>query len=260
MSKKNKKKQKFNNEEFEKDLEELKRCSENNDCEEFFKHYEKLIKMIAHKLTKQLNVKFKKDLVESLYHEVAIVILKDERKVLKKFEPDRGIKVSTWIAGIAFKVIYNELTKPPIGSGENGGEGGNKKENNEDENHVDDDTNKTDDNEIVKEKKKLNRKVRPIILYGLDIEKIIEANEMQESRTNIMYEIDDERINILFDSCFKNLSVLEKNIYKLSYEKKKDNEFISNFLKKTKNAVQATKSRAFKEMKNCISKKLGINQ
>ena len=252
-------KRKFNKEEFEKDLKRLKNCSENNDCDDFFKHYDKLIKKVAHKIIKYFKLKVKNDRIEELYHEVVVILLMNERKILKKFDPKKRVKVSTYIYGIAFKVIYNILIKDPNNEGKKGG--GKKKDDvdNGKENKEYREVDKNDDRE-GKEKNEAdnnkinNKKIKVEIFYGLDLETIIVNN------SNIIYELDDEKINNMFSCCFKYLSVLEKNIYKLSQEKNKEDAFISNFLKKSIGAVQTTKSRALSKMKECISQKLDLNE
>ena len=242
--------------EFEKDLEELKRCSENNDCVDFFRHYEKLIKKIGYILIEKFREN--KNRIEELYHEVVVVVLSNERKTLKKFDATKRIKVSSYISGIAFKVIYNVLTKKEKGEEEGKGEkevevegdgDGEEYENGKEKGEKDD----LGDNE-QKDKPKRTQK----IVHGLDIENLIETNNIQEN--NIIYELDYEKINILYQTCFKNLSVLEKNIYKLSQEKHKKDEYISGFLNKSIGSIYTTKCRAVKKMKSCMSINLGIDK
>ena len=95
------------------ELKVLNKCAENNDCDEFFSCYKNLIMKVAHLLVKKFNVKLKNEenLIMEMYHEVVVGILEKDRKVLTDFDVSKDNKISTYIYGVAFNVIYNKIIK-----------------------------------------------------------------------------------------------------------------------------------------------------
>jgi RNA polymerase sigma factor (sigma-70 family) len=82
-----------------------------------------LIKDVVCKVLLKYNLDCNPTRITSLYHEVVVEILKNDRKVLRKFDPSRKIKVSTYIYAVTFNKVHNVLTKE-LKDKENIGESG----------------------------------------------------------------------------------------------------------------------------------------
>jgi len=83
-------------------------------------------------------------------------------------------------------------------------------------------------------------------------------NNSLEYRTNINYEIDEEKVIDAYHSCLDNLTVQEKLVYKLGVEQEKNAEFIAMLLRKKKENIFTIKSRSLAKVKECVFQMLDI--
>jgi len=102
-----KKKTQSNTSENSKNDKELLPCISENDCDAFVLKYMGFVYSIVNKFKPEV----KNHEVDELVNDIFVQLLKNNREKLKKFDPDKGLSLMSWINLIASRTIINVLKR-----------------------------------------------------------------------------------------------------------------------------------------------------
>jgi RNA polymerase sigma-70 factor (ECF subfamily) len=84
----------------------------------FFKRHERLILACLRRVYTRYNVPMTREQLEDLVGMVCLDLVRDDYKKLRKYDPDRGYRLSSWIGLIATNIAHDALRRrgPPHSS------------------------------------------------------------------------------------------------------------------------------------------------
>lgn len=89
---------------------------------ELLRRYRSLIYRCITKVTSRVSMTLCEDDLDEIYAELCMNLLRDDMKKLRAYDPNRGVKLSTWIGMLAVNTAYDHLRKrsrfPRLAQGE----------------------------------------------------------------------------------------------------------------------------------------------